>query len=84
MDLSLYTCHNKILNSISQSDFNTVAKECKLVQFHTGEVVYESTINIQYIYFPMDCIISLIYETLNGKASEIASIGNNGAVGVNF
>ncbi len=47
-----------------------------------GEVIYESGEKLHYIYFPTDCIISLLYVMENGASAEIAVVGFEGAVGV--
>ncbi|WP_097103778.1 Crp/Fnr family transcriptional regulator [Nitrosomonas ureae] len=81
MDLSLFTCRNTVLKNLPQLDFKTVIHHCKLVQLQPGEVVNDTDMNIETIFFPIDCIISLVYESFNGKATEIASIGNDGVMG---
>jgi hypothetical protein len=45
---------------------------CKLVNLYSGEVLYEAEEEISSIYFPLDCIVSLLFESLNGKSAEIA------------
>lgn len=81
MNLSPYECQNTLLNTLPESDFQEIVKDCKLVHLDASEVVYESNMNIQSILFPKDCIISVVYESFEGKATEIASMGNSGAVG---
>ncbi|PTQ79689.1 Crp/Fnr family transcriptional regulator [Nitrosomonas ureae] len=81
MTLSFQSGTNLILDSLPESDLVSLLNDYKLVKLEYAQVLYESAENIQHIYFPVDCIVSLIYETLDGKSSEIASIGNNGAVG---
>lgn len=53
----------------------------KLVQLNAGEMVLDTQLNTNYILFPQDCIVSMLYEDFNGKATEIASIGKDGVVG---
>jgi CRP-like cAMP-binding protein len=47
-----------------------------------GEVLHESGGCLQFAYFPIDSIISLIYVTKDGASAEIAVIGNDGMVGI--
>ncbi|MBY0475423.1 MAG: Crp/Fnr family transcriptional regulator [Nitrosomonas sp.] len=81
MTSTVLPCNNKLLNTLPESDFTAVMDQCRLVNLTAGEVIYESSEYIESIHFPVNCIVSLMYETLDGKSSEIASIGNNGAVG---
>ena len=49
-----------------------------------GAVVYESGAKLRHIYFPTDCIISLLYVLKDGASAEIAVVGRDGAVGVSL
>jgi len=82
MDLSLYSCQNSLLNALPQDDFEDLIKDCKLIEFCAGEIVNDSEQSIDSILFPYSSIISLVHDDFNGKATELAAIGNNGAVGV--
>src|SRR3972149_11342611 len=52
------------------------------VQMPLGSVVYESGGQLQHLFFPTDCIVSLLYVMENGSSAEIAVTGNEGAVGI--
>jgi len=47
-----------------------------------GEVIYESGQSIEYIYFPVNCIISLLSVTEDGSSAEISVVGRDGMAGV--
>ena len=47
-----------------------------------GTVVYESGVRLRHIYFPTDCIVSLLHVLKSGASAEIAMVGHEGAVGV--
>ena len=49
-----------------------------------GHVLYESGVALQHVYFPADCIISLLYVMENGASAEIAVVGNEGMVGISL
>jgi len=40
-----------------------------------GEVINEPGDLIKYVYFPTNCIVSLLYEMLNGDSGEILVVG---------
>ena len=67
-----------ILENATPRDFPNL----KLVELKLGDVVYESGQPIDFVYFPTNCIISLLYVMVNGAAAEIAVVGNDGMVGV--
>jgi len=49
---------------------------------HLGRVLCESGDQMRHVYFPTDCIVSLLYVMENGSSAEISVVGNEGIVGV--
>lgn len=49
-----------------------------------GQVVYESGVELQHVYFPIDCIVSLLYVMTDCDSSEVAMVGNEGMVGISL
>ncbi len=49
-----------------------------------GDVLYESGAPLRQVYFPIDCVISLLYVLENGASAEISVVGNEGAVGLSL
>ena len=54
------------------------------VDLPLGHVLYESGLSLSHVYFPVDCIVSLLYVMENGSSAEIAVVGNEGLVGVSL
>ena len=54
------------------------------VDMPLGEVIYESGVALNYVYFPITAIVSLLYVMENGASAEIAVVGNEGIVGVSI
>jgi CRP-like cAMP-binding protein len=52
------------------------------VSFALGGVVYESSERMDYLYFPTNCIVSLLYTMTDGATAEMGLVGNDGIVGV--
>ncbi|MGA8259593.1 MAG: Crp/Fnr family transcriptional regulator [Arenicellales bacterium] len=52
------------------------------VQLPLAEIVYESGANPRYVYFPTDCIVSLLYVMEDGASAEISVVGNDGVIGI--
>jgi CRP-like cAMP-binding protein len=46
--------------------------------------VYEAGGTQGYVYFPVDCIVSLLYVMEDGSSAEIAVSGNEGLVGISL
>ncbi len=54
------------------------------VPLRLGEVLYESGVVQEHVYFPTECIVSLLYVLENGQSAEIAVVGFEGMVGVSL
>jgi CRP-like cAMP-binding protein len=55
-----------------------------LVRMSQGDVLYQSGGKLMHVYFPTTAIVSIHYELENGGTSEIASVGNEGLVGISL
>jgi CRP-like cAMP-binding protein len=74
--------HNHLLDALPAADRERIFPQLKLVVLPLGSVLYESGAAQRYIYFPVDAIASLLYVLKDGASSEIAVVGNDGAVGI--
>jgi CRP-like cAMP-binding protein len=75
---------NHLLAALSAADLKRMRGKLELVDMPLGEVVYESGRHLDHVYFPTDCIVSLLYVLENGASAEIAVVGNEGVVGVSI
>ncbi len=73
---------NHILASLPASAFERMAPQLKFVPMELGKVLYESGDALRYVYFPTDCIVSLLYVLQNGSSAEISVVGNEGLIGI--
>lgn len=54
----------------------------ELVSLPLGKVLYESGDTLRHVYFPVDCIVSLLYVMENGDSAEISVVGKEGIIGI--
>ena len=73
---------NHLFRAMPAETGERVFPQLERVQMTLGQVLYESGDTMQYVYFPTDSIVSLLYVLENGASAEIAVIGNEGMVGV--
>ena len=73
---------NRLLAALSEDARKRIFPKLKLTEMALGDVIYESNQSIDYVYFPVDCIISLLYVTVNGSSAEISVVGKEGMAGV--
>ena len=75
---------NSLLEVIPPEVLTGLTPLLELVPLKLGEVLYESGVVQQHVYFPTDCIVSLPYVLENGQSAEIAVVGFEGMVGVSL
>ena len=73
---------NHLLDALSADEYERLFPLLEWVPMPLGEVLYESGSELHYAYFPIDCIVSLLYVMENGASAEIAVVGNEGIIGV--
>jgi CRP-like cAMP-binding protein len=73
---------NLLLAALPAEERERLTGSLELVPLELGQVLYESGETMTYAYFPMDCVISLLYVMKNGASAEIAIVGNEGMIGI--
>ena|SRR5471032_1175128 len=73
---------NALIAALSAAERERLAKDLELVPLALGQVLYESGQTMSHAYFPIDCIVSLLYVMKNGESAEIAVVGNEGMIGI--
>jgi cyclic nucleotide-binding protein len=82
MPKSFSPTQNHLLGALDESAREHLFSQLQLVRMRLGDVIYESGSTLEYVYFPTDCIISLLYVMEEGSSAEIAIVGCEGMVGV--
>jgi CRP-like cAMP-binding protein len=75
---------NHLLAALPASDYQRLASHLELVPMKLGEVLYESGVQLRYVYFPTTSILSLLYVMEDGSSAEIAIVGNEGILGISL
>ncbi len=76
------TGSNLLLEALPPDAQRRLATNLELVTLRLGKVLYESGEILRHVYFPIDCIISVIHVTKSGASAGISVVGNEGMVGV--
>ena len=75
---------NQLLAALSASELGRLYPHLKLTPMPLASVLYESGSQLEHVYFPTDCIVSLLYLMKDGHSAEIAVVGNEGLVGISL
>jgi CRP-like cAMP-binding protein len=75
---------NHLLAALTPSESARLMPHLELVPMPLGEGYYETGDRLQHVYFPSTSIVSLHYVMENGASAEVASIGNEGVLGISL
>jgi CRP-like cAMP-binding protein len=73
---------NHLLAALPAAVQERIYPHLKRVPMPLGKVIYESGAELRNVYFPTDCIVSLLYVLENGASAEISVVGNEGLIGI--
>lgn len=73
---------NALLKALPKIVFERLSNDLELVPLALGQILYESGETMSHAYFPIDCVVSLLYVMQNGESAEIAVVGNEGLIGI--
>lgn len=75
---------NSILGALPADDFERLQPKLSLTPLHVKNVLFEPGAPIDVIYFPIDGVVSLVTPLRDGTVVEVATIGNEGIIGVPY
>jgi len=74
--------HNHRLAALSPAESERLYPHLRLVKMPLGKALYEPGDTLKHVFFPVDCIVSLLYVLESGASAEISVVGNEGLIGV--
>jgi len=79
---SLHPKQNQLLAALPAAELEGLASRLQAVALPLGQMLYESGGQLEHAYFPVSAIVSLHYVTASGACVSVASVGNEGVLGV--
>lgn len=73
---------NCLLWALPDSAIERLEESLELVELKLGQVLYEASEPIDWVYFPTTAIVSMLYVLQNDASAEIAIVGNEGMLGI--
>ncbi len=73
-------CKNRLLATLPSDSLKELLSSCEFVHFQAKEGLNKLGEKIEYVYFPINSLISLML-TVDGKSIETGLIGNEGMLG---
>lgn len=73
---------NTLLASLPAADYKRIEPSLRVVPFSLKKIVYKPGHPVEEVYFPGDGFFSVLTVLRNGTMVEVATIGNEGMVGI--
>jgi CRP-like cAMP-binding protein len=73
---------NRVLASIPAANYQRMKAHLQAVTLKFGHILYEPTETIRHVYFPLDCLISLLTSVDKRRNLEVGMVGNEGMAGM--
>jgi CRP-like cAMP-binding protein len=77
-----FSMKNRLLTLLSQSDRERLFRDSVQTWLPLGQELYQGETSIDAIYFPLSCVVSMLAGTGSDARVEVATVGNEGGVGV--
>ena len=73
---------NHILAAIPRQSYLQMLPRLEPVELAYGQILYEPLGRIGHVYFPNNCLVSLLTAVDNNRSLEVGMVGNEGMVGM--
>jgi CRP-like cAMP-binding protein len=75
---------NRILANLPRNSSQRLLTQLEAVSLKFRQVLYEPGKSIRHVYFPIDCLISLLTTVDKRRSLEVGMVGNEGMAGMPF
>ena len=72
---------NRLLAAITGEERNRLAPQLQPIELELSHELFAPGDQIDFAYFPLNCVISVISEMVDGRCVEVGMCGNEGMVG---
>ena len=73
---------NRLLAALPRKDYRKLLPSLELVKLAFAEVLYEPHARIRHVYFPNDCLVSMLTSVDADRVAEVGLVGSEGMVGI--
>jgi len=78
---ALVAAPNRLLAALPAGEYERLLVDLEPVTLSYGEILYEPGQPMRHVYFPSDCVVSLLTIVEGHRALEVGLVGNEGVVG---
>ncbi|NEQ20644.1 MAG: Crp/Fnr family transcriptional regulator [Microcoleus sp. SIO2G3] len=77
------TTGNRLLTLLPHELYKKLAPNLKRVSLEQGTILHHPGQTIEFLYFPIDCLLSITITMNDGSTAEAGLVGNREVIGVN-
>jgi hypothetical protein len=77
-----HSSKNRLLAALPPNEYRRLLPKLETVSLSLKQRIYESLRTIDYVHFPLNGIISIVAFMNDGTGIEVATVGNEGMVGL--
>lgn len=74
---------NRLLAILPEDSYQRILPHLRLVRLYQGQILHLPGEIVEEIYFPLDCLLSIMIIMNNGATTETSLIGNRELLGIN-
>ncbi|HEU5022709.1 MAG TPA: Crp/Fnr family transcriptional regulator [Bryobacteraceae bacterium] len=74
--------HNRLLMTLPPEDYRQMSSQLERVSLGLRDMLYEPLQPIEFVYFPIDGVMSMLADMEEDSLVEVATVGNEGMVGL--
>jgi CRP-like cAMP-binding protein len=74
--------HNQLLAAMPTTELARLAPDLELVDLGMKALIYDAHQPLTHVYFPLDCVISMVAALEGGTLIEVATVGAEGVAGL--
>ncbi len=75
---------NRVLAALPQRQYEQIQPHLQFTELHFGDILVEADAQMDYVYFPGNCLISLLTLVDKHEALEVGMVGREGLLGTNL
>jgi len=75
---------NQLLHALPQSELAQLGPSLALRSINVRDPIVRRGEPVEAVYFPLSCVLSMVAEGAAGEVVEVATVGNEGMVGVSL
>lgn len=73
---------NSLLAALPHVEYQRLLGGLELVTLKFGETIHEPDVPLRHVYFPIDCVVSLLTTVAGHPALQVGLVGHEGVVGI--